>query len=194
LGLSRQLIADARFGAHGFRYCGSLLGPATGLFPSQRELLDTALGLADAVTEEFGLIGLNGIDFIAQNGVPYPIEVNPRYSASMELVERARGFSLFEVHAGACHGTLPSRASQMEGVEGKAIVYARRDVILGDTRPWLALRSVADVPHPGERIRKGRPICTVFASGRDVASCHRILVRRAARVYRAVEASRRGAA
>lgn len=194
LGLSRQLVADARFGARGFRYCGSLLGPDTGLFPRQEELLEIATRLANAVTEEFGLVGLNGIDFIARNGVPYPIEVNPRYSASMELVERARGLSLFEVHARACQGILPAAPAPLAAVQGKAIVFARRNVILGDTRPWLEHGWFADVPHPGERISRGRPICTVFATGRDVATCHRLLVRRAASVYRGVESARRGAA
>lgn len=194
LGLSRQLVGDAHFGAHGFRYCGSLLGPATGLFPRQEELLEIATRLAKAVTEEFGLVGLNGIDFIARDGVPYPIEVNPRHSASMELVERGGGPSIFEVHASACQGRLPAAFAPLTAVEGKAIVFARREVILGDTRPWLEHGSFADVPHPGERIPPGRPICTVFAAGTTVASCHRLLVRRAATVYRAAESPKRGAA
>ncbi len=192
LGVSRQLVGDARFGARGFRYCGSLLGP--GLFPRQEHLLEIATRLANAVTEEFGLVGLNGIDFIARDGVPYPIEVNPRYSASMELVERARGISIFQVHARACRGSLPAAPVSPTEVHGKAIVFARREVVLGNTRPWLDHGWFADVPHPGERIGRGRPICTVFASGSDAATCHRLLVRRAAGVYRAAESRRRGAA
>jgi uncharacterized protein len=194
LGVSRQLVGDARFGAHGFRYCGSLLGPDTGLFPRQELLLEIATMLANAVTEEFGLVGLNGIDFIARNGVPYPIEVNPRYSASMELVERARGLSIFQVHARACRGDLPAVAAPPKEVQGKAIVFARREVVLGDTRPWLDHGWFADVPQPGERIGRGRPICTVFASGSDAAACLRLLVRRAGGVYRAAESRKRGAA
>lgn len=194
LGVSRQLVGEARFGARGFRYCGSLLGPGTGLFASQEGLREIATRLANAVTEEFGLVGLNGIDFIARNGVPYPIEVNPRYSASMELVERARGLSIFEAHAGACQGHLPAAPIPLPAVAGKAIVFARREIMLGDTRHWLGHGSFADVPHPGEKILPGRPICTVFARGRTVTSCHRLLVRRAASVYRAAQSSKRGAA
>ena len=47
---------------------------------------------------------------------------------------------------------------------GKAIVYATRTVAAPDTTAWLA-RGVRDVPHPGEVIRAGHPICTVIASG-----------------------------
>lgn len=192
LGLTRQLVGDAHFGARGFRYCGSLLGP--GLFPHQAELFHAAASLAAAVTAEFCLVGLNGLDFIARDGVPYPIEVNPRFSASMELAERALGLSMFQLHERACRGTLPAPPLPSAAVEGKAIVFARRDVTLGETRPWMNDPSLADIPHPGERIAQGHPICTVFAKGSSAASCHRLLVRRAAGVYRVAESRSRGAA
>jgi predicted ATP-grasp superfamily ATP-dependent carboligase len=195
LGLSRQLVGDSRFGAHGFRYCGSLIGSCTTpVFPRQAEILETAAALASEVTREFGLVGLNGIDFIVRKGVPYPIEVNPRYSASMELLERGHGLSLFEIHVRACRGTLPSELEIHPGIEGKAIVFARRDVILGNTEAWIGRQSLADVPHPGERIPYGRPICTVFARGSSQATCLRRLVRQARVVYRQVRARARRAA
>ena len=194
LGLSRQMVGEAAFGAGGFRYCGSLLGSATSLFPGQKELLATAERLVAAVSEEFGLVGVNGIDFIARGGVPYPIEVNPRYSASMELVERIRGLSIFEAHARACQGNLPEPCLDPVGVEGKAIVFARRNVTVGDTHSWVEHGSYADVPCPGEKILRGHPICTVFAHGTDAATCRRLLIRRAAGVYRTVEPRKRRAA
>jgi uncharacterized protein len=186
LGISRQLVGDRRFGAGGLRYCGSLLGPPTALFPRQqaRELIDTTTQMASFVTAEFGLVGLNGIDFIARNGVPYPIEVNPRYSASMELLERAHGLSVFRLHVQACHGRLPQAPVHQTEIQGKAIVFARRAVTMGDTRRWLEHDSFADVPHPGERIRRGHPICTVLAAGNSAAACLDLLVRRAEEVYR----------
>jgi uncharacterized protein len=195
LGLSRQLVGDSRFGAHGFRYCGSLIGSrTTPVFPRQGEILATAAALADDVTREFGLVGLNGIDFIARRGVPYPIEVNPRYSASMELLERGQGPSMFELHLQACSGTLPSELEVRSGIEGKAIVFARRDVILGNTEAWVGRQSFGDIPHSGECIACGRPICTVFARGSDQATCLRRLVRQARVVYRLVRAGARRAA
>jgi predicted ATP-grasp superfamily ATP-dependent carboligase len=79
-------------------------------------------------------------------------------------------------------------------VLGKAVVFARRDVMLGDTRGWLRDSAIADVPHPGERIRRGRPICTVFASGMNPGACLRGLASKAAAIYRAAEPAARGAA
>ncbi|MEO8089242.1 MAG: ATP-grasp domain-containing protein [Gemmatimonadales bacterium] len=194
LGLTRQLVGDGRLGARGFRYCGSLLGNPSELFPRGEALLEAARAIVAGLTAEFGLIGLNGMDFVARNGVPYPIEVNPRYSASMELLERAHGLSMFETHIRTFAGTLPGTPPRCAGVEGKAIVFARRDVTVGDTRTWIDQGSLADIPHPGERISRSRPICTVFARGGDTAGCRRLLWSRAASVYRGVGAMTRGAA
>jgi uncharacterized protein len=186
IGVSRQLIGDCTFGAAGYRYCGNILAAAgdTG----DAALVDRAGALARAVAEEFDVVGVNGIDFIARDSVPYAIEVNPRWCASMELVERAYGLSVFGAHAAACaNGVLPEfdllRARRGAAAVGKAVVFARRDVAVGDTRDWLADASVRDVPHPGERIPAGRAVCTVFAAGREAASCHAALARRAERVY-----------
>ena len=144
------------------------------------------------MTHEFDLVGANGIDFIARDGVPFPIEVNPRYSASMELVEQAYGVSVFGAHAAACaRGTLPEfdlgRARRDTRAFGKAIVFARHDVTCGDTRPWLGDPTVRDVPHPNEHVPAGRPVCTVFATGADSAECYASLVRRADVVYATLE-------
>ncbi len=193
LAVSRQLVGLTAFGSRGYRYCGSLMGH--GLFPRESELLDRARTVAESVVRQFGLVGLNGIDFIARGGVLWPIEVNPRYSASMELLERAAGVPLFHWHAEACAGRLPAlRPRAPRGIVGKAVVFARRDSTLGGTGQWLRDRALADIPRSGEHIRRGRPICTVFASGRDAESCLRALTAKAATIYRAVETSTRGAA
>jgi predicted ATP-grasp superfamily ATP-dependent carboligase len=110
----------------------------------------------------------------------------------MELVERAYGLSMFGIHAAACAArTLPefdvAQARRLGRTAGKAVVFARSDVRVGDTEPWLDDLSVRDVPRPGERIAAGHPVCTVLAHGRDSAACYRALVERAARIYAALE-------
>jgi hypothetical protein len=197
LGMSRQLVGEPAFGAHGYRYCGSILAAAGDPHLARdRALVTRARELVAAVAEELGVIGVNGIDFVARAGVPYPIEVNPRFSASMELVERAYGLSVFGLHANACAaGALPAfdmmRARRRAGAVGKAIVFARHDVVAGNTRDWLGDSSVRDVPWPGEHLQRGRPVCTVFADGRDSAACHAALVRRAERIHEQLAAWKR---
>jgi predicted ATP-grasp superfamily ATP-dependent carboligase len=189
LGVSSQLIGDPAFGAEGFRYCGNILAAAGDPHAGQDEAIVGAVSaMADAVAEGFELVGVNGIDFISADGVPYPIEVNPRWCASMELVERAYDLSVFGAHAAACAaGTLPvfdlSQARQGAPAVGKAIVFARRDMTMGDTLSWLEDPAVRDVPHPGERIGEGHPICTVLAEGPDAAACYDALAQRALRIY-----------
>jgi predicted ATP-grasp superfamily ATP-dependent carboligase len=189
LGLSRQLVGDPAFGARGYRYCGSILvGRSEIEEPLGRELMSRAAGLASVAAGEFDLVGVNGVDFIARGSEPVPIEVNPRWCGSMELVERAHGASVFGAHAGACAaGMLPSfdfaYAARSASVAGKAVVFARHAVVIGDTRPWLDDPTVRDVPHAGERIAVGYPVCTVFASGRTMDDCYRGLVARADRAY-----------
>jgi uncharacterized protein len=193
LGVSRILAGESAFGADGFRYCGNILGSAGDpQFPADERLLDRATLLAERVTRAFGLVGVNGVDFVARRGLPYAIEVNPRYTAAMELVERAYGLSLFDLHVGACHGTLPAfdlaaARRRVAHAVGKAILYARRPTALGDTGPWLLDGDVRDISAAGTRFAPRDPICTIFARGRDAAACFAALARRAARLYRDVE-------
>ncbi|HEU4642279.1 MAG TPA: ATP-grasp domain-containing protein [Gemmatimonadaceae bacterium] len=184
-GISWQLAGERELGASGFQYCGSILAPAPALLPA-------ATAIAQALVEAFGLVGVNGVDFVARDGVPVPIEVNPRCSASMELAERAFGFSVFRAHVDGCAGALPrfdlaGALRAAPGAVGKAVLYARRSVLIGDSRRWLERDDVRDVPHPGERIAAGRPICTIFARGRDAGSCRAALVRRARKLYEEIE-------
>ena len=187
IGISKQLVGEAAFGAAGFQYCGNILA-------ADSALIEAAGVLAQAVVEEFGLVGVNGIDFIASDGVLYAIEVNPRWCASMELVERAYGLSVFAAHASACtSGLLPAFDLQQKplgrGPVGKAVVYARRDVIVGDTRTWLTKHeNIRDIPQPGMRISSGRPVCTILADAPDGPTCHDALVESARRVYAQLEA------
>jgi predicted ATP-grasp superfamily ATP-dependent carboligase len=43
-----------------------------------------------------------------------------------------------------------------------------------------------DIPHRGERIAAGQPVCSVFAAGRDGVACHAALVLQAQHVYAAL--------
>jgi predicted ATP-grasp superfamily ATP-dependent carboligase len=187
LGVSRQLVGGEAFGASGYRYCGNIL---SGEGDAEIDpVVNAACELARVVAQEFQLTGVNGIDFIVRGRVPSAIEVNPRWSSSMELVERAYGISVFGLHAAACvSDDLPAfdlahARRKVGGAIGKAIVFARQTRTVRDPRRWLTDATVRDVPHPGESIAAGRPICTVFASGSDAAGCEASLAARASAIY-----------
>jgi predicted ATP-grasp superfamily ATP-dependent carboligase len=206
LGISRQLVGEHAFGAREYRYCGNILTSIAGAPADRRAaLVDRACALAHAAATEFGIVGVNGIDFVASDDVPYAIELNPRWSASMELVELAFGFSVFGTHAAACdRGVLPDfdllRAQSRTATIGKAVIFARNEIVVGDTRGWVensgatGVAPIRDVPHPGERILAGRPVCTVFAAGGTESACYAALVAQAERVYAELAAWERSAA
>ena len=166
--VTHQLSGDPAFGAQGFAYVGNLLIP-----DPDAGLLERLNLLARALTQAFGLVGLNGIDFVLNGEQVSILEVNPRYSASMELVEEALKVSLLEWHTAGCRRqslpVLPERHDQ--NVFGKAIVYARRDGTVPDTAHWQA-KGRRDVPHAGGSVRAGFPICTVTAVGPDQQQCY----------------------
>jgi predicted ATP-grasp superfamily ATP-dependent carboligase len=176
LGFAYGLAGDPAFAAGGHRYCGSIYP-----FPAGEALRARLDALAQLATRALGLVGVNGIDFVARDGEAFVLELNPRYCASMELIERSGGPSVFGTHAAACQGSLlaPGPALPPQAW-GKAVLWARVPVIAPDTRSWLARGDLADIPFPGERIAQGRPICTLFASGADRDECYRRLVESAA--------------
>jgi predicted ATP-grasp superfamily ATP-dependent carboligase len=197
VGLTEQLIGQPEFGARGFRYCGNLLPLDAAHDPvAGRAVLDQVQRIAALVTREFGLVGVTGFDFVLYKS-PHPqplsqgereeevclIEVNPRYSASMELIERAYGLPVFDLHVRAVlHGELPEfdlAARLADGpFHGKAILYAERDAVAPDTRSWLE-RGIRDVPFPGESLVQGGPICTVLACEPTRDACFARLVAQA---------------
>lgn len=189
LGITEQLIGTPEFGARGFQYCGNILplaspSPKGEAIPSPieggRSVLAQVRHISAALTREFGLVGVNGFDFVLNEGRVIPVEVNPRYSASMELIEWAYGLSIFDLHVRAItRGELPGgEPGAGQGFYGKAIVYAEKEGRAPDTTGWLE-RGIRDVPFPGEGLRQGGPICTVLASAPTRDACFASLVAQA---------------
>jgi predicted ATP-grasp superfamily ATP-dependent carboligase len=127
LGVTEQLVGRREFGVRGYRWCGNLVPPRTPV------PLDQVQEICSRLVAAFGLRGPFGVDFVWDGERAWVVEVNPRPTASLEVID-------------------PARAA------GKAVVFATDDMVVGE------LEGVRDVPHPGERIAKGRPICTVVAT------------------------------
>ncbi len=186
LGVTRQLVGERRFGSHGFRYCGSLLAPPEDTeWGASSPLAERGAQLAAVLTRAFGLVGVNGVDVIVHRARVIPIEINPRHTAAMELFERRDGLSIFRTHVAGCTGTLSAliKPASVSAAAGKAIVFARRDVVTPSADHWLADTDVRDVPPAGLSVRRGAPICTVFAIAPTMSECYEALAARAARIH-----------
>jgi predicted ATP-grasp superfamily ATP-dependent carboligase len=162
LGICEQLIGLPAFGVRGYRWCGNVAPPR--LPASERDaLLSQARAICSELAAAFALRGLFGVDLIWDGERAWTIEVNPRPTASLEVIEEMRGIGIFDAHVRACAGELPRIEVRPGRAAGKAVLFATADVVIGDSERWLE-RGVRDVPHPGERIAAGHPICTVVAA------------------------------
>jgi predicted ATP-grasp superfamily ATP-dependent carboligase len=186
LGVTRQLIGEPWLGSHGFQYSGSI-GP----WPVSEFVRKTLEKLGNALAADFELIGLYGVDFILDGESVWALEVNPRYTASVEIVERFSGVSAIAEHVTACGASLPQTKTgnfRPSKSCGKAILFARRDVIISqrfaETSLAQAMESawpqLADVSPAGTPIEARRPILTVFADGGDVGEVEQRLQQRVA--------------
>ncbi|HBO51528.1 MAG TPA: hypothetical protein DD471_06055, partial [Planctomycetes bacterium] len=175
LGATEQLIGERWLGAAGFTYCGNL-GP----LELEDEALRQVVLAGEAVGGEFSLRGLFGLDFILSPGGPVFIELNPRYTGSVEVIERCCGFETIPQHVSACrNGELPPIAPPPSKACAKAILFAETPVALSAS-PALVEESaatIADIPASGETIEPGSPLLTVLTEGADLANCEANLVR-----------------
>ena len=187
LGVTRQWIGrlgDRRM----FSYVGSV-GPR----PIQIWERSRISELGVALTSAFGLVGLFGVDLILRDGLPYPVEVNPRYTASVEVLEIAQGQSLLAEHArifdrDAGHGKhLPALPQDRPAVVGKAILFAPSPGRFPDgPSGWdrkligFSLPRCADIPAPGSLFEADDPVMTLFARGSTLEDCRQRLERRLA--------------
>lgn len=183
LGVSEQLIGRRALGARGWRWCGNVVPPRLPA-PEQRALAAAAQAICAHLAAGFGLRGVFGVDLVWDGARPWVVEVNPRPVASLETIDAVHGVRSFAAHLEGCAGRLPAAAGGGPApAAGKAVLFATEDLRIPDTSEWTA-RGIRDVPHPGERIAAGRPICTLVATGGSPATVLADLEARAAALRR----------
>ena len=190
LGSARELEAPTESAPPSpFSYCGSL-GPIHELpVPAEAKLRKMIQTFVDNVPSLNGFVGL---DFRFDGDEVWLVEVNPRYTASIEVLELSLGQSLLNPLAtpGRSNSN-PSALAEMSSstfcfsptaeeqnlnqtrIVAKQILYASESFVSPDLRqfvnasdPWT-IPLMADVPVPGTFVEKGWPICTVLASGEN---------------------------
>ncbi|MFM8250146.1 MAG: ATP-grasp domain-containing protein, partial [Planctomycetota bacterium] len=163
-----------------FDYAGSI-GPLS--FSAELETEIQRIG--KTIARLGNLSGIFGVDLLIPSSslaTPQPtttaqifvLEVNPRWTASVEILERATGQNAFQLHQAACTQgqLLPPRARAAASFHGKLVVYAEKQLEVSSALSdrWLdraqgqTWPTLADIPRAGEMIPAGAPICTLFAS------------------------------
>ncbi|MFO0936702.1 MAG: ATP-grasp domain-containing protein [Gemmataceae bacterium] len=152
LGVTRQLIGQDWLHAKPFSYCGNLSRKSEALEPLLRSI-------GERFTRLWNLRGIWGVDFIERNGEPVVIEINPRFTASMDVLD----------------DLLP--ASAEKACIGKAVYYAPFAFRFPHEGPWLEslarCRDVkyrptfADIPAAGFPVQAGQPVLTLLCESRS---------------------------
>jgi len=174
IGVTQQLIGEPWLHARPFAYCGNV-GPIQPTSQVDAMLVNGCLQFNLAAK----LCGAGGMDFMVADGTVYPIEVNPRYTAGLEVLEHARHDSYLLAHLESftrkgAFVKMPS-VQRARAVIGKAIYYAPRTITFPSHGPWDAdltgefdpwrVPQFADIPEPGSTIEAGSPVLTIFATG-----------------------------
>lgn len=182
LGASKQLVGTTWLHAAPFHYAGSI-GPL--------QLTEAAharfRALGDLLARQEGLRGLFGVDCILCDETPWPVEVNPRYTASVEVWEYAHQESALRLHAQAFERSMVQASAAWTPFHfiGKAVLFARKELKVPENGPWdvespatgceFNLPRLADIPPAGSTIGVGQPILSFFSKQDSVEACEREL-------------------
>jgi len=203
LGVSRQLIGEKWTGARDFWYCGSI-GPISLSYQAWK----TWRTIGEALTRRGGMVGVFGVDAIVRGDEVWPVEINPRYPASAEIIDVVHRQGIMQFHMAACappqlsrqliRQPLP-RIPHIEEVRlcwGKAILFSERDGTMPSGLPHLSERSehpsgqlpiLADLPAVKTELHAGEPVLTLFAAGDNDAQVEARLMKRCAEVKKWLE-------
>ena len=182
LGFSEQW-ATPRRGAR-FRY-GGAAQPA--------ELSDAGRAKMTCITESvassFKLKGIGSADFLVRDDCALLLEINPRPGATLDVFDDDSE-PLLGVHADSVlECSLPDSLLARSGARAAAVIYATEPVRIAEDFEWPEW--VADRPQPGERIDKGRPICTVLARAETSVEARRLVEERISLILAACSGRKR---
>ena len=178
-----------------FLYAGSA-GPRT-LSGEEKEQLKK---LGDVLARDFGLRGLFNVDYVHDGQQIWPLEVNPRYSASIEVLEYALGRNFLGRHLADFDSQLVASLTLFQPhsprFAAKGIVYAVADCRVSARMSELRQEwnenplhpSLADIPREGDFIRRGQPVATVLATGETLTAENLQLEKRMKEVASALSA------
>jgi uncharacterized protein len=180
LGVTEQLIGEPLLEAGPFIYCGSI-GPL-GLNSQAQAALKK---IGNTLAMKADLQGLFGVDFILQDDIPWVVETNPRYTASVEILEFATGIKALswnrQVFSKASLHEEPDLHFEECSAHGKAILFAKQDLVFPKDGPWMSclkkecrfaeMPDYADIPSAGETISEGKPILTLFSKANSRDAC-----------------------
>ncbi|HSI28942.1 MAG TPA: ATP-grasp domain-containing protein [Methylophilus sp.] len=122
------------------------------------KLTEAIQATLEALVRDSGLVGINSMDAIWQDGQLYVLEINPRLSASMRLYAE---LPLIQAHLTSCQGAVTPQLQPTTMHASHCIVYARQAIETKrlDFPAWLEDRP------DGGTVTAGQPLCSLYAHG-----------------------------
>ena len=200
VGSSRQLLGVAAWHAPAFAWCGAIDVAPDDLADGVRRQWERVGAMLHGALGVQGAVGVDAVE--EPGGRLVVIEVNPRPTASMELVDRRTGGSLAGEHL-AAHGIVAVGPGHHGGgtcTWGKAVLRTPRPLAVDErfnaaldalSAAWSAddgADAVADLPRAATTVPAGAPLVTLFAVGHDTSDVRRHLDDRAGALLRLVDA------
>jgi uncharacterized protein len=117
------------------------------------------------IASRFAVRGAFGVDAIWDGQEAWVLEVNPRPTAALELF----GPAAFAAHVCGARDVsvlTSGMPAPIRCAKVKLVLFADRDLRAPDPAWWPA-GLVRDIPHRGERIRRGSPVCSLVSTTAD---------------------------
>ena len=160
VGVNRQIMRGS--GPYEYGFSGSQT-------PFDHPMVQVMVEYAEKAASASGCIGVIGIDFIVQDNYVFAIELNPRFVATLDTIERSMGINLFSLHIDACKGKIPASMPVPGMYSIRKILFADRQVCISGDMSFFA-PFVADIPVPPVEYEEGGAIISVFGSGTSLTS------------------------
>jgi predicted ATP-grasp superfamily ATP-dependent carboligase len=174
---------------HPYRYVGSIASSADASWHDAKAHARWQ-HIGASISRQFGLRGLFGIDAVVTGRGEFseitPIEVNPRYTASVELLERATGFAAIARHCDAFAGRECDKGSIWRALRpflGKLVVYSPATFVIDrafeqridEMNRDVDYPMITDIPWPGTSVQSGEPVVTIHAAAESLEELARQL-------------------
>ncbi len=141
-----------------------------------------ALRISKLIVQKFKLRGFNGIDFLVSDKAVHFLDLNPRITASFEILQESHSFCFFEKHIHLtrgipCNTCIPENfpAVQKKIISGFRIIYAESDFYMNEhcQESLFSNKFLTDIPNRKYFFKKYEPVCSIFLRSNSILELQR---------------------
>ncbi len=177
MGVTRHITGERSFRQKEFLFGGMIYPASVGGDVVDSEAVRAIESFGRAVSGASGIWGWWGADFIVNREKVYLLEINPRPTASLELVAIAHGLDIVGIQAQAQPQARTSacewenkKLPEPEGYFATAVIYADKDIRVSDQQRWFDMWA-RDIPAEGRTVKKGEPALSFYSKGPNADEC-----------------------